>query len=67
MVEYNSKNHGKVEMPVSMALMMAQDGDACEAFASLEESRRLEYISRAKTAMNKDQMKNIVNDIKTIG
>ncbi len=54
-------------MPVEMALMIAGDSGACEAFASLSEERKCEYIRRAKSAGTSLRMKEIIRDIKTIG
>ena len=67
MAEYGSENGGTVEMPVGMALMIAGDSGACEAFASLSEERKREYIRRAKSADTSLRMKEIISDIKTIG
>lgn len=50
MAVYKAENGGTVEMPVEMALMIAGDSGACEAFASLSEERKCEYIRRAKSA-----------------
>lgn len=67
MAEYGSENGGTVEMPVGMALMIAGDSGACEAFASLSEERKREHIRRAKSADTSLRMKEIISDIKTIG
>ena len=67
MKEYGKENGGTVEMPVGMALMIAGDSGACEAFASLSEERKREYIRRAKSADTSGRMKEIISDIKTIG
>ncbi len=67
MAIYKSENGGTVEMPVEMALMIAGDSGACEAFASLSEERKCEYIRRAKSAGTSLRMKEIIRDIKTIG
>ena len=67
MAVYKSENGGTVEMPVEMALMIAGDSGACEAFASLSEERKCEYIRRAKSAGTSLRMKEIIRDIKTIG
>lgn len=56
----------KTEMPVQLALMIARDESAVDAFGSLTDERREEYIKRARRAADAADMRSVVNDIKTI-
>ena len=55
-----------VEMPVQMALMMAENESAVDAFASLTSERRDEYVRRARAATGHDQLRSVVEDIAKI-
>ena len=57
----------KIEMPVQLALMIARDESAVDAFGSLSGERREEYLKRARRATDASEMRTVVNDIKTIG
>lgn len=57
----------KTEMPVQLALMIAQDEAAVDAFASLDAGRREEYLRRARRATGSGELRSVVDDIKTIG
>ena len=52
-----------VDMPIGMAMSIAQSKDAIAAFATLPESRKAEFIRRAKSAKNKEEMTKIVGEI----
>lgn len=52
-----------VDMPMKMAVSIAQNPDAVKAFARLSESRRSEFINRAKTAGSREEMTKIVGEI----
>ena len=56
----------KVEMPVQLALMIARDESAVDAFGSLTSERREEYLRRARRATDKNELRSVVEDIKTI-
>ena len=56
----------KVEMPVQLALMIARDESAVDAFGSLTSERREEYLRRARRATDSREMRSVVSDIKTI-
>ena len=58
---------GTVEMPVQLALMIARDERAVNAFASLSGERQDEYIRRARQAIGNAQMQRVVDDIIKIG
>lgn len=60
-------NGETVEMPVQMAIMMAQNKQAVTAFGKLEEKRRREYIMRAKSATSINELRSVVEDIVKIG
>ena len=63
----DNKSTGKVEMPVGMAMAMALRSDAIDAFESLTEERKREYIRRARAATSADEMRSVVADIVKIG
>lgn len=63
----NNKSDGKVEMPVAMALMIAQSETAINSFNSLSAERRDEYLRRARCAQTKAEMRSVVDDIIKIG
>ena len=56
----------KIEMPVQLALMIARDESAADAFGSLTGERREEYLRRARRATDAGEMRSVVDDIKTI-
>ena len=57
----------KVEMPVQLALMIARDESAVDAFGELSAARREEYLRRARRATDAREMRSVVEDMKTIG
>ena len=64
---YKRAPDAKIEMPVQLALMIARDESAVDAFGSLSGERREEYIKRARRATDVAGMRSVVDDIKTIG
>lgn len=62
-----NERDGKVEMPVALALMIAQNEAAINSFNSLSTDRRDEYLRRARCAQSKAEMRSVVNDIIKIG
>ena len=56
----------KVEMPVQLALMIARDESAVDAFGSLSTERREEYLRRARRATDINELRSVASDIKTI-
>ena len=58
---------GTVEMPVQLALMIAQSERAVGAFAAMSNERQNEYIRRARGAVSSAQMRQVVDDIIKIG
>lgn len=63
----NNQSDGKVEMPVAMALMIAQSEAAINSFNSLSTERRDEYLRRARRAGSKAEMRSVIDDIIKIG
>ena len=57
----------KTQMPVQLALMIARDEAAVEAFGALDGARREEYLRRARRATDSGELRSVVEDIKTIG
>ena len=58
---------GKVEMPVAMALLLAQNPRAISSFASMKPERQDVYLSRARRAGSSAEMRAVVEDIVKIG
>lgn len=60
----NMAEPGKtVEMPMGMAMLMAENSAAMSAFGRLSETERAELIRRAKKARTRDEMIRIVGEI----
>jgi len=54
---------GTVEMPMGMAMSIAQNPDAMSAFCKLTDEERIRFINRAKVAHTKEEMTKIVGEI----
>ena len=52
-----------VEMPMGMAMSIAMNSNAMNAFCRLSDSQRTELINRAKTAKSRDEMAKIVGEL----
>ena len=62
-----SEENGTVEMPVTLALMIASSERATAAFDALSPERRNEYIRRAAGATSVAAIGDVVRDIVTVG
>jgi len=60
-------NSQSYEMPVTMALMMAQTENAVSSFAKMDDERKMAYIKRARASTSREEMANVVKDIVKIG
>lgn len=54
---------GTFEMPIGMAMSMAQSPAAMKAFASLSESEQAAVITKAKAVRSRDEMVRLVNGL----
>ena len=52
-----------VDMPIGLAMSIAQNSDAMTVFGTLSESQRAEFIKRAKSVRTKEEMTKIVGEI----
>ncbi len=58
-----SESGKTVDMPIGMAMSMAQNPDAMTVFGRLSETERADFINRAKAVRTKDEMTRIVGEI----
>ena len=52
-----------VDMPIGMAMSIAQNKEALAVFGTLPESKKTEFIRRAKATRTKEEMTKIVGEI----
>ncbi|MDD3394891.1 MAG: hypothetical protein PHG19_09665 [Anaerotignum sp.] len=51
------------EIPIGLGMALAQNMDAMQAFASMDERTRSHVIERSHHAQSKNDMQSIVNDL----
>lgn len=51
------------EIPIGLGMALAQNIDAMQVFASMDEGTRNRVIERSHYAHSKNDMQNIVNDL----
>ncbi|NCC15590.1 MAG: hypothetical protein EOM28_04475 [Clostridia bacterium] len=51
------------EIPIGLGMALAQNMDAMQAFASMDERNRSHVIERSHHAQSKNDMQSIVNDL----
>lgn len=51
---------GTFEIPLGMAMTMAESPDAMNAFCNLSEGERADLIARAKTVRSREEMARLV-------
>lgn len=54
---------GTMEMPMGMAMSIAMNSDAMNAFCRLSDRERAEFINKAKIAGSREKMTEIVNEL----
>ncbi len=54
---------GTVEMPIGMAMTMAERPDAMEAFGRLTKSEQAAVITKAKAVKSREEMTALVADL----
>lgn len=54
---------GTFEIPLGMAMTMAECPDAMNAFCSLSEGERAEFIARAKTVRSREEMAGLLSEL----
>lgn len=55
-----------IEMPVGLGMALAMNPDAMQKFASLPETKKQEIINGTHTVSSKEEMRQYVENIKTV-
>lgn len=58
---------GTLEIPMGMAMTIAEDPGAMEAFCRLSSDRRAEIVSKARNVKSREEMTALVRDLAKMG